>query len=389
MNRLSGLFFLLLLAMASCKKGGDAQSGVISISNLSQERSSGKTNFRFSVLLDKAVNQDVTMSYATQDGTAKAGVDFKASSGTLTIPANQTEGFIDIEVNGDSLRRESQLFYVQLSNPSGGTFKISKGTGTIRNENLTYFPVENVGYTTPNTYPGKTLIWNDEFNGSEVNTNFWTFEIGNNNGWGNNELQYYTSRKENVFVSNGNLVIEARQESYGGKSYTSTRMITKGKKEFTFGRIDIRAKISKGKGIWPALWMLGKNIDAVSWPACGEIDIMENIGSELTKVHGTLHWGNSFATRASKSSSYTITSGNLSDKFHVYSCVWEQDLVKIYIDDIQYFQLTKAEVTQNYPFNSDFFFIFNIAVGGNWPGSPDASTVFPQRMVVDYVRVFQ
>ncbi len=389
MNRLLSLLLLLVLGLGACKKGGDSPSAVVSISNVSQERGATATTFKFTVSLDKAINREVSMSYATSDGNAKAGTDYTAASGSISIPANATEATLSVTVSGDSIRRENQLFYVQLSNPVGCTFKTSKGTGTIVNENLTVLQVDNKGYTTPSTYPGMTLKWGDEFSGRDVNTNDWTFEIGNNNGWGNNELQYYTSRKENVFVSNGNLVIEARQESYGNKNYTSTRMITKGKQEFTFGRIDIRAKIPKGRGIWPALWMLGKNIDVASWPACGEIDIMENVGHEQSKVYGTLHWGNSFATHASKSQSYTLSSGLLSDEFHVYSCVWQQDLVKILIDDVQYFQLTKAEVSQNYPFNSDFFLIFNVAVGGNWPGNPDATTVFPQRMVVDYVRVFQ
>jgi beta-glucanase (GH16 family) len=287
------------------------------------------------------------------------------------------------------LRRESQLFFVQLSNPKNGTIKVGKGTGTIKNENGLYFPVDNAGYNTPTTYPGYTLTWSDEFSGRSVDGSAWTFESGNNGGWGNNELENYTGRSENVFVSNGNLIIEARNETFGSQNYTSTRMITKNKKVFRYGRIDIRAKMPKGRGIWPALWMLGNNIDAVNWPNCGEIDILELLGHEPNKIYGTMHWGTGGGSHASKGSSYVLNPGSFDQQFHVYSLIWKQDSIKVLIDDQEYVQVTKTDVGATYPFNADFFFIFNIAVGGNWPGAPDATTVFPQRMIVDYVRVFQ
>ncbi|MBY0536988.1 MAG: family 16 glycosylhydrolase [Chitinophagaceae bacterium] len=389
MNRIVFVLFLLGTGIISCKKGDSKESGTISIYNLSQDRQKTSSTFKFQVLLDKAVNAEVSFDYTTVEGNAKANTDFIPKSGTVTIPANSTEAFIEITVTGDSLRRESQLFYVQLSKAVNGSFVKDKATGTIVNENLLYYPVSNTGYSTPTTYPGYTLVWQDEFDGTAVNSNFWTFEQGNNNGWGNNELQNYTNRTENAFVSNGNLIIEARSERYGNSNYTSARMITKDKKTFTFGRVDIRAKMPKGQGIWPALWMLGNNIDVVSWPACGEIDIMEYLGHETNKVHATCHWGNSFATRASKTTSRILTTGGFNDEFHVYSMIWTQDSIKIYVDDVLSLSLAKTEVNQNYPFNSPFFFIFNIAVGGNWPGVPDSSTTFPQRMIVDYIRVFQ
>jgi beta-glucanase (GH16 family) len=231
--------------------------------------------------------------------------------------------------------------------------------------------------------------WSDEFNGNIVNSANWSFESGNNNGWGNSELENYTNRPQNAFVSQGNLIIEAREEYYQGNNYTSARMITKGKQVFTFGRIDIRAKLPKGKGIWPALWLLGSNIDAVGWPACGEIDMMELLGQEPNKMYGTLHWGADFASHASKGSNYTLNSGSFDEEFHVYSMVWKQDSIKMFVDDIAFFSGGKTDVAGDYPFNKDFFFIFNIAVGGNFPGNPDGTTSFPQRMVIDYIRVFQ
>ncbi|TMI70993.1 MAG: glycosyl hydrolase family protein [Bacteroidetes bacterium] len=379
--------------LISCgKKGGgnNDPSPAAAINNVSQERTIGSSVFHFSVSLDKATTKAVTIHFATVAGTAVANTDFTPVSGTLTIPASQLTASIDVTVTGDSLRKDDQTFFVQLDNPQNCTLQTDKGTGTIVNKNGLYFPVANTGYSTPTTYPGYTLAWGDEFDGNALSTSNWSFEIGNNNGWGNNELEYYTDRTENAFVSAGNLIIEARNESFGGKNYTSTRMITKNKKFFKFGRIDIRAKLPKGKGIWPALWMLGSNIDAVSWPACGEMDILEMLGHEPNKIYGTMHWGNTLASHGSKGNSYTLGSGSFDQQFHVYSLIWKQDDIRVLVDDQEYVHVTSADVAgSNYPFNSNFFFIFNIAVGGSWPGSPDGTTVFPQRMVVDYVRVFQ
>lgn len=385
----SSMTLLSLFSFSSCKKSGDsAGSNNLSVFNVSQVRSIGNSMYRFEVYLDQPASAEVTVSYATEAGTAIAGKDFKAATGTLTIPANSNKGAIDIEVIGDSTRKDNQFFYLNLSNAKNATIKTGKGTATIININGTYFPVDNAGYSTPATYPGYTLVWADEFNGNSVDAANWTFEQGAG-GWGNNELQNYTSRPENAFVSAGNLIIEARAESYGGSNYTSARMITKNKKVFKFGRIDMRAKLPKGRGIWPALWMLGNNIDAVNWPACGEIDIMEYLGHETNKVYGTMHWATSGNGHNSKGSSRILATGGYDQEFHVYSLIWQQDTLKVLVDDQQYLQVVKSDVNGNYPFNADFFFIFNIAVGGNWPGSPDANTVFPQRMAVDYVRVFQ
>lgn len=251
-------------------------------------------------------------------------------------------------------------------------------------------PISNVGYTTPETYPNFTLVWQDEFNGTSLNSADWTHETGNGaSGWGNNELQYYQA--QNTIVENGYLTIKAKKETVAGFNYTSSRIITKGKKEFKYGRIDIRAILPKGQGLWPALWMLGSNISAVGWPKCGEIDIMEIIGGGAgrdDKVYGTVHWDNA-GSYASYGGNTSLTGGKtFADEFHVFSIVWTETLITWYLDDVQYhvIDITPAELNE---FQQDYFFIFNVAVGGNWPGSPNASTVFPQRMIVDYIRVFQ
>lgn len=256
-------------------------------------------------------------------------------------------------------------------------------------DSLSYL-VDTGGYSTPMAYSGYSLAWHDEFEGTEIDPASWQFEIGNGpGGWGNNELEYYTDSRSNAFTADGKLVIEARQEQRHGYQYTSTRMITKGKREFVYGRVDIRAKLPKGQGIWPALWMLGSDIDSVGWPACGEIDIMEFLGHQPNKVYGTLHWGADWTQHKSLGRSYSFF-GNFNDQFHVFSLIWEKDSYKILVDDQTFLTATSNDITPgNNPFTKPHYFIFNVAVGGNWPGSPDTTTFFPQRMIVDYIRVFQ
>lgn len=378
----------IVLLTACSKKNEPGSSIAVSINDVTKERTKSNTTFSFSVNADKAGSADITMHYTTVAASAEESKDFIPASGTVTIPANSSSAKIDITVTGDSLRKDNQYFYVQLDNLQNATFKTSKGKGTIVNENGLYLPVDNVGYLTPDNYPGYQLTWNDEFDSSDINTGNWNFELGNS-GWGNNELENYTGRIQNAFVSGGKLIIEARRENSTNSLYTSARMTTQNKKSFRFGRIDIRAKLPVGKGIWPALWMLGDNISSVGWPACGEIDIMEVVGHEPNKLYGTLHFGTSAATHESYGNSYTLSSGSFDQQFHVYSLLWEQDSIKILVDDQAYLSGTTANINPVYPFNNNFFFIFNVAVGGNWPGSPDGSTIFPQRMFVDYVRVFK
>ncbi len=397
MKKLSLLLINILIGfciITGCsKKGTDvAGSGLTaSIEDVTEERKTSSSVLRFAVSLNKPASSTVTIQYATIPGTALATVDFIPASGTLTFNLSEQQKTIEVTVTGDSLRKADQVFTVQLDNAQNCTLQKNKATGTIVNKNGLYFPVNNSGYSTPLTYPGYALAWADEFTNKEIDPSSWTFEMGNNNGWGNNELQSYTDRTQNVFVSQGNLILEARAELYNSFKYTSTRMITKNKKMFKFGRIDIRAKLPVGKGVWPALWMLGKNIDQVSWPACGEIDILEMLGQEPNRIYGTMHWGANTASHASFGANYLLSTGSFDHQFHVYSIIWASNSIKVLVDDVMFLNFSNANVpgTGTYPFNNEFFFIFNIAVGGNWPGSPDATTTFPQSMVVDYVRVFQ
>ena len=387
------IFSLLIISLLGCKRKEKAVTPdppTLSITSIALfEGDAGLTNFSFKVNLSRATDQTVTVDFATVDGTAGAGTDYTAKTGTLTFKPQVTEGVIDISVMTDTLKEADETFSVVLSNAKNATITTGTGVATIRNDDTSLF-IPSDGYETPTTYTGYEKVWQDEFNGTSLDLTSWGFDIGNS-GWGNNELQYYTNnRPENVYLTGGKLVIEAKKENYQGSAYTSTRLLTKGKKEFTLGRIDIRAKLPVGKGIWPALWMLGKKIDQTSWPACGEIDIMELVGKEPNKVHGTLHWGANTASHVYQGNSYTLSSGNYSEKFHVFSLVWELDKMEIFMDDNSVFKFDKSKVgSAAYPFNEPFFLIFNVAVGGDWPGSPDASTVFPQQMFVDYVRVFK
>ena len=246
------------------------------------------------------------------------------------------------------------------------------------------------GYQSATSYEGYSQVWSDEFDGSEVDENNWGYDIGGS-GWGNNELEFYTNR--NAYLTDGNLVIRANKENYGGREYTSSRLKTQSKQTVNYGRIDIRAVMPQGQGIWPALWMLGSNFPTVGWPHSGEIDIMEMIGGSGREntVHGTAHWYNqSNNQNASYGGNYELPSGEtLSTNFHVFSIDWDSTSITWYLDNVQYHTMAINDSSSLAAFRKDFFFIFNVAVGGNWPQYPDASTVFPQRMVVDYVRVFQ
>ncbi len=245
-----------------------------------------------------------------------------------------------------------------------------------------------IGYSTPLSYSGMTLVWNDEFEGSSLSSD-WTFDIGTGSwGWGNNELQYYTN--QNIQLIDGILKITAKSEIFNSQNYTSTRIKTQGLKSWKYGRVDVRAALPYGQGIWPAIWMLGDNITTAGWPACGEIDIMEMIGGAGANdrtAHGTAHWSSN-GSHAQFGNSTVLPNGRFADEFHVFSIIWNQNSITWLMDDVVYntLNITPAELSE---FQEKFFLIMNVAVGGNWPGNPDASTVFPQTMYVDYVRIFQ
>lgn len=391
------IMFILLsfvILLGSCSKGDNGVNNppsdqpAITIQDATVKRENEAATARFYVDLSAQSDQQVSVEYATESATAKSDEDFESTSGTLTFEAGQKELSIDVPIPIDSLRQPSQTFYMKLSNPQNATLKRDKATGTIINDG-TYLPTDSTGYKTPRSYPGYNLVWHDEFGGYQLNEDDWNYESGGG-GWGNNELENYTSRSENSFLSSGHLIIEARKEDYGGNHYTSARITTQGKQEFTYGRIDIRAKLPVDQGLWPALWMLGSNISTVRWPECGETDIMELIGKNPKQVVGSLHWKKADGSEGTYNNAHRLSSGDFSDQFHVFSLFWSHDSLKIAVDDIIYTKASRQDLSDGpYPFDKPFFLIFNVAVGGNWPGPPDDTTSFPQRMFVDYVRVFQ
>ena len=353
-----------------------------------------------------------------------AGCDDSSNPGTFVVPSDLSVE-VDVSNDGSGLvsvtAMATNAFRYEL-HPGDGNQKVISSSGDLTykySESGTYqmeiralansseFPsqiteinievtpvdmgpvIPETGYTTPLSYAGMDLIWQDEFEGTSLDETNWNYEIGTGtNGWGNNELQYY--RQENTTVTDDVLIIEAKKEAFGGSAYTSSRLTTQGKFDFQYGRVDIRAALPKGQGIWPALWMLGANFGSVGWPASGEIDIMELIGGGEGRddtVYGTIHWDDA-GTKADFGGNTQLASGTFNDQFYVFTIIWDADEIKWYVDDQLYHtaDISPAGLSE---FQADFFFIFNVAVGGNWPGSPNSSTVFPQRMIVDYVRVFQ
>lgn len=285
-------------------------------------------------------------------------------------------------------------------------FELGLATGTvwIKNVNLEKIGVVELQSSTPTTLSTSVLtnvkswklVWDDEFNGSKIDTSKWSFEIGNGtNGWGNNELEYYTP--DNAYLKDGNLVIEAKKQKIvvNGKTYdyTSARMTTENKFSFEYGKIAFRAELPEGQGIWPAVWMLGDNFKTVGWPACGEIDLMELIGNKPGTVYGTIH--GPISGGPGIGASYTLPDGKtFADAFHTFTVIWNKEAIGFYVDGHLYNFITKSWVDYHYGnsewvYNHKFFLILDVAVGGNWPGNPNSTTQFPQKMKIDYIRVYK
>ena len=242
-----------------------------------------------------------------------------------------------------------------------------------------------------------TLTWSDEFDGPQgqlPDPAAWTAEVGGQ-GWGNQEREYYTASAANGSLDGaGHLVITAAAEPpsttlscwYGPCRYTSARLITKAKFAQAYGRFEARIRIPRGPGMWPAFWLLGDDIDRVGWPRCGEIDVMEVIGKQPAMLYGTIHGPNG----ADVGGTQIAPSGAWADDYHVYAVEWEPGDIRLYVDGVMYRRITAAQLPSGgWVFDHPFFVLLNVAVGGNWPGDPDASTVFPQQMLVDYVRVYR
>jgi beta-glucanase (GH16 family) len=281
---------------------------------------------------------------------------------------------------------ENQMEYLAYF-PFAGDFEVEL---VLTKNGVDYSEKQTITIAADDPNYDPNLIWSEEFNYTGLpDAQKWNMETGAG-GWGNNELQYYTNLEANAMVENGVLTITAIEEEYNGSNYTSARITTQNKFDFKYGKIEASIKLPYGQGLWPAFWMLGANINTVGWPSCGEIDIMEMVGGDPNgdnTCYCTLHWDDD-GSHASYGDSYTLPSGILADDFHIFTVEWDSQEIRGYIDDIEYYvaDLTPAGLSE---FHQNFFVILNLAVGGDWPGPPNASTTFPQTMQVDWVRVYQ
>lgn len=349
---LSTFFSLFLLVLASCGRSDDGGG--------SSEDNTTLSNLNIS-------SEIVGKSASFPDGDGSGTVNFTVSATNATS--------YKMLIGSETLSSTTGKFSYNFSTPGTNTYTVI--VSAYRGDKFIS------GNTTVTVYKAPTQLWSDEFNTDGFpNSNNWGYDTGNNNGWGNNELQYYTNRQENAFVSNGTLKIVLKKEAYQGFNYTSARLLSKGKFSFKYGKVDIRAKLPAGGGTWPALWMLGDNISTVGWPACGEIDIMEHVGNQLNKIYGTVHHPNHSGGNADGA---TVNIPNVTTEFHVYSLDWSPTQIKFYVDNQLFYTFANSS---SLPFNQNFFFIMNIAMGGNFGGAVDPN-FNSSTMEVDYVRVYQ
>lgn len=388
---LAVLFFTLTGCPAdddSGMPGGTTQDLAVTDPTIT-EGDFGTQNVSITITASGPVANGSSLRFATQNGTATSGEDYRLPDGAQVIFPTSGTLNLTFQVYGDLNREEDETFQVIFSDGVGVNTDGLVATITIVNDDETDNPfnIPTEGPDSPMSYDGYTLAWSDEFDDqSNFSTNY-RHESGNGSGgWGNNELQFYQG--DNTIIGDGHLIIEARKENMGGFNYTSSRIISKGKQEFTQGRIDVRAALPEGQGVWPAIWMLGANIDQVSWPKCGEIDIMEMLGHDTNTLYGTVHFANSAGGYQSNGGNVNVPEG-LNRRFNVFTVIWTADHLEWRLNDVPYHRVERSVLAGSPMLDAPQFLLFNVAVGGNWPGSPNATTTFPQRMFIDYVRVFQ
>jgi beta-glucanase (GH16 family) len=341
----SAILLLSFMLLSSCKKsssGGGTSTAPTDLVVTATPATDGSGNVSFVATATNASS----FAYEFGDG------------GIATVPGGATT--YKYSLAGSN----TYTVTVTATSPSGGTAKKSI-------------------QVTVNVVPGTGgLVWSEEFNvDGAPSTARWGYDLGGG-GWGNNELEYYTSRPENAVVINGVLKINLKKESYNGSEYTSARLLSKDKFSFKYGRIEIRAKLPAGGGTWPAIWMLGNNINTAPWPACGEVDIMEHVGNQLNKIFSTLHYPGHSGANGSGS---TLTISNATTEFHNYILEWSASTIKFSVDTQTIYTMAN---NSSLPFNQNFFIILNVAMGGNFGGAVDPAFT-SAAMEVDYIRVYQ
>ena len=330
----------------------------------------------FSLLVNSCSKGDTPETIAPSNLVVNANVS-NDNSGNVTFSATATNA-VSYEFDfGNGTYQTVPSGNVTYKYPASGTYSVN-----VIAKSSSDLTVSKSIQVTVNV--ALSLFWSDEFNTAGTpDPSKWGYDIGTgSNGWGNAELEYYTSRTENVSVSNGTLKITARKESYNGSAYTSARMHTMGKFSFKYGKVEVRAKLPEGVGTWPAIWMLGDNIQTAGWPACGEIDIMEHKGSSLGKIYGTMHYPGHYGNSGDGN---TVMISNVTTEFHRYGLEWSAASIKVMVDDVVFFNFTN---NSSLPFNQKFFIILNLAIGGGFGGPVDPSFT-NATMEIDYVRVYQ
>lgn len=334
----------------------------------------------------------LVFTYACSEQNAPVKLELDKDTMTLNVGDKETITVTQAPSNGETLVWASDdetvatVFFGTVTALSSGTATI---TATLGDQEAQCAVI-----VAERTYD---LVWSDEFDGTSLNTDVWTYEIGTGSwGWGNNEEQYYTDRPENIRIEDGFLVIEARKEEYMGSQYTSARIKTKDKKEFTYGKIEVRLQVPLGIGTWPAFWMLGTE---GGWPDCGEIDIMEHVGKEPRNIHCALHTANKNGVNGKNFKGTQTLEEDVADNFHVITLDWVEDeflgydRMHFFVDDVKtatFGETAQLQESGDWPFNTPFFFIVNLALGGNWGGDID-DTMFdnPVLYKLDYIRVYQ
>lgn len=324
----------------------------------------------------------VEISSSSDEGTAPADT----ASSDSSAPFTESESSSSAEITSSSEYSSAALSSDARPASSSSAIDIFESSSSVASPESSYS-----SWTAANSSSSSPYLWHDEFDGTAIDASKWTFETGAT-GWGNNEWQYYTARSENAYVQDGILHIRANKERYESSDYTSARMITKGTFSFTYGTVEARIALPMGKGIWPAFWLLGENIDDVSWPNCGEIDIIESVNEESI-VYGTNHWSRegSYAQYGNNTNDYYGTSLALDiSQFHNYKMVWNEKAITMYVDDFKYHEIAIENAADGLEaFHKPQFFILNVAVAGNWPGFEVDDSQFPNEMLVDYIRVLK